>query len=82
MTYYKSIKWYDELEDGDLKTSALIERAFLIEQHENRDGEGAEFCDWLERCFGDYHKLDCELMMKLEDYWWNVHDKEASPSET
>ncbi|PWA47063.1 hypothetical protein CTI12_AA401790 [Artemisia annua] len=59
-----------------------MERALLITQHENQVGEGANFCTWLERCFGNYDKLNCELMMRLEDYWWNIRDEEASPNET
>ncbi|PWA76661.1 zf-BED domain-containing protein [Artemisia annua] len=75
-------EWYEELEDGELKIKALMEKALLMTQHKNQDGEGAEFCHWLERRFGNYHKLDCELMMRLENYWWSVRDKEASPNET
>ncbi|GKD69021.1 hypothetical protein Tco_1323111 [Tanacetum coccineum] len=29
--------------------------------------------------FGNFHKLDYELLVKLQDYWWKVNDHECSP---
>ncbi|GJS53770.1 putative reverse transcriptase domain-containing protein [Tanacetum coccineum] len=29
--------------------------------------------------FGNFHELDYELLVKLQDYWWKVNDHERSP---
>ncbi|GJZ26226.1 hypothetical protein Tco_0570479 [Tanacetum coccineum] len=29
--------------------------------------------------FGNFHELDYELLVKLQDYWWKVNDHECSP---
>ncbi|GJT42180.1 hypothetical protein Tco_0942045 [Tanacetum coccineum] len=64
MTYFQNYKWYEALEDSDLKDDAL-KKAILDGSwgHENR--EGNNFCSWLKECFGNYHELDYELMRKL-----------------
>ena len=54
-----------------MKIHALMEKALLEAPHEDESSEGAEFFLWLERCFGNYQELDCELMMRLDDSWWN-----------
>ncbi|GJT82615.1 hypothetical protein Tco_1056957 [Tanacetum coccineum] len=78
MTYFQNYEWYDALEDGDLKDEALKEKAILegLWGHENR--EGMNFCSWLIECFGNYHKLDYELMRKLEEHWWGKKEAEES----
>ncbi|GJW58850.1 hypothetical protein Tco_0105581 [Tanacetum coccineum] len=70
--------WKERLEDGDLKDEALNEKSILEGSwgHENR--EGNNFCSWLKESFGNYHKLDYELMMKLEEYWWGKKEEEES----
>ncbi|GKD41604.1 hypothetical protein Tco_1261811 [Tanacetum coccineum] len=37
------------------------------------------FCEWLKRCFENFHELDYELLVKLEEYWWKMNDHECSP---
>ncbi|GJX84776.1 hypothetical protein Tco_0335550 [Tanacetum coccineum] len=37
------------------------------------------FYAWLKRSFENFHKLDYELLVKLQDYWWKVNDHECSP---
>ncbi|GJS68380.1 hypothetical protein Tco_0682945 [Tanacetum coccineum] len=37
------------------------------------------FCAWLKRCFGNFHELDYELLVKLEEFWWKINDHECSP---
>ncbi|GJR35205.1 hypothetical protein Tco_1210889 [Tanacetum coccineum] len=35
--------------------------------------------EWFElKSFGNFHELDYELLVKLQDYWWNVNDHECS----
>ncbi|GJY09842.1 hypothetical protein Tco_0378027 [Tanacetum coccineum] len=31
------------------------------------------------RAFRNFHELDYELLVKLQDYWWKVNDQECSP---
>lgn len=81
-TYCESLNWYEELEDGDLKTHALMARAFLINQFEEQDSEETKFRHWLTQCFRNFNKLNHELMTHLEDYWWNQHDMETSFEDT
>nr|GEU48966.1 hypothetical protein [Tanacetum cinerariifolium] len=37
------------------------------------------FCAWLKRRFGNFHELDYELLVKLEECWWKIKDHECSP---
>ncbi|GJZ31477.1 hypothetical protein Tco_0576524 [Tanacetum coccineum] len=37
------------------------------------------FCEWLKRCFRNFHELDYELLVKLKEYWWKMNDHECSP---
>ncbi|GJW01812.1 hypothetical protein Tco_1557063 [Tanacetum coccineum] len=37
------------------------------------------FYAWLKECFGNFHELDYELMVKLDKYWWATNDNEISP---
>ncbi|GJY24045.1 hypothetical protein Tco_0397703 [Tanacetum coccineum] len=47
----------------------------------NEDGfcNGGELPRMVRRFFGNFHELDYELLIKLQDYWWNVNDHEGSP---
>nr|GEX01430.1 hypothetical protein [Tanacetum cinerariifolium] len=36
------------------------------------------FFSWLKEHFGNYHELDHELMMKLEEYWWGMKEEDES----
>ncbi|GJY57875.1 hypothetical protein Tco_0457767 [Tanacetum coccineum] len=36
-------------------------------------------CAWLKRSFGNFHELDYELLVKLEECWWKINDHECSP---
>ncbi|GJY01145.1 hypothetical protein Tco_0359297 [Tanacetum coccineum] len=71
-------KTYERLEDGNFKEEALKEKAILegLWGHENKKGKN--FCSWLKESFGNYHELDYELMLKLEEYWWGKKEKEES----
>ncbi|GJV94541.1 hypothetical protein Tco_1546118 [Tanacetum coccineum] len=70
MVYFQDYEWSKGLEDGDSKEETLKEKSILegSRGHENRKGKN--FCSWLKESFGNYHKLDYELMLKLEVYWW------------
>ncbi|GJV66861.1 hypothetical protein Tco_1482370 [Tanacetum coccineum] len=64
------------LEDSNLKEETLKEKAILEGSwgHENRKGKN--FCSWLKESFGNYHELDYELILKLEEYWWGKKEEE------
>ncbi|GJR15346.1 VIER F-box protein 2 [Tanacetum coccineum] len=63
MTYFQNYKWYEGLEDGDLKEEALKEKAILEGSwgHENR--EGKNLCSWWKESFEDEESR--------EDAWSN-----------
>ncbi|GKE26090.1 hypothetical protein Tco_1441474, partial [Tanacetum coccineum] len=78
MIYFQNYEWYEALEDGDLKEEALKEKSTLkgSRGHENRKEKN--FYSWLKECFGNYHDLYYELMLKLEEYWWGKKEEEES----
>ncbi|GKA40773.1 hypothetical protein Tco_0733366 [Tanacetum coccineum] len=78
MTYFQNYEWYEGLEVGDLKDEALKEKAILEGSlgHENR--EGKNFFSWLKKSFGNYHKIDYELAIKLEEYCWGKKEEKES----
>ncbi|GJT43360.1 hypothetical protein Tco_0952075 [Tanacetum coccineum] len=39
-------------------------------------------CDWLKKCFGNYHSLNYELIRKLEEYWWGKKEEEESSDDS
>ncbi|GKB89341.1 alpha/beta hydrolases superfamily protein [Tanacetum coccineum] len=71
-------KWYDNLFDGVLKEEALMHKAI----HEGSLGNATQgvrnFCSWLKGCFENFHELDNELLVKLEEFWWSANTHEYS----
>ena len=65
-----------------MNTSALWERANLINLIDEQDRKDTEFRNWLKQYFGSHRNIKSELIMHLEDYWWNKHDKKASFGDT
>ncbi|GJY09794.1 hypothetical protein Tco_0377979 [Tanacetum coccineum] len=62
----------DECKSKKLK-KAILEGSW---GYENRKGKN--FCSWLKESFGNYHELDYELMLKLEEYWRGKKDEKES----
>ncbi|GJU20437.1 hypothetical protein Tco_1153779 [Tanacetum coccineum] len=79
MTYFQDYKWYDDLEDEKLKGEALKQKSMYERSQGNATQRVMNFCTWLKRCFGNFHELDYELLVKLEEYWWKMNDHECSP---
>ncbi|GJZ94462.1 hypothetical protein Tco_0666665 [Tanacetum coccineum] len=79
MTYLQDYEWYNELTDGNLKKEALKRKAIYEKSWGNASQSVIKFCAWLKRSFGNFHELDYELLVKLQDYWWKVKDQECSP---
>ncbi|GJV67639.1 hypothetical protein Tco_1483148 [Tanacetum coccineum] len=38
-----------------------------------------KFCAWLKSSFEDFHELDYDVLVKLEQCWWKVNTHECSP---
>ncbi|GJR47200.1 hypothetical protein Tco_1315303 [Tanacetum coccineum] len=79
MNYFQDHEWYDDLIDGSLKKEALKQTAIYEKSWGDATQSAINFCAWLKTCFGNFHELDYELLIKLQDYWWKVKDHEYSP---
>ncbi|GKB89226.1 hypothetical protein Tco_0961498 [Tanacetum coccineum] len=79
MTYFQDYKWYDELTDGMLKEEALMYKV----GHEESWGDATlrvmKFCAWLKSSFENFHELDYDVLVKLEECWWKVNAHENAP---
>nr|GEX69699.1 hypothetical protein [Tanacetum cinerariifolium] len=64
---------------GNLKEEALKKKAIYERSWDDASQSIANFCGWLKRSFRNFHELDYELLVKLQDYWWKVNDHECSP---
>ncbi|GJZ32490.1 hypothetical protein Tco_0577926, partial [Tanacetum coccineum] len=63
-------KWYDELTDGKLKEEVLMHKAIFEESWGDAIPGVIKFCAWLKSCFENFHELDHDVLVKLEEYWW------------
>ncbi|GKC84682.1 hypothetical protein Tco_1140399 [Tanacetum coccineum] len=74
MTYFQDHKWYDCLIDGCLKEETLM----LKEQTEGSRGDATpvvtKFCTWLRDSFENFHELDYDMLVKLEECWWKNYE--------
>ncbi|GJT04196.1 hypothetical protein Tco_0838658 [Tanacetum coccineum] len=77
-TYFQDYEWYSELGDGSLKEEALKQKAIYEKSWGDTSQSVINFCAWLKRSFRNFHELDYELLVKLQDYWWKVNDHECS----
>ncbi|GKD69464.1 hypothetical protein Tco_1323554 [Tanacetum coccineum] len=79
MTYFQDYEWYNELTDSSLKEEALKQKAIYEKSWGDASQSVINFCAWLKTCYMNFHELDYELLVKLQDYWWKVNDHECSP---
>ncbi|GJQ95409.1 hypothetical protein Tco_0006548 [Tanacetum coccineum] len=79
MTYFQDYEWYNELAGGNLKKEAFKQKAIYERSCGDASQSVMNFCAWLKRSFRNFHELDYELLVKLQDYWWKVNDHECSP---
>ncbi|GKC26494.1 hypothetical protein Tco_1033788 [Tanacetum coccineum] len=79
MTYFQDYEWYNELANGNLKEEALKQKAIYEKSWGDASQSVMNFCAWLKRSFRNFHELDYELLVKLQDYWWKVNDHKCSP---
>ncbi|GJW65364.1 hypothetical protein Tco_0117248 [Tanacetum coccineum] len=79
MTYFQDHKWYDELVDGVPKEEALIHKATFEESWGDATPGVMKFCAWLKNSLENFHKLDYDVLVKLEECWWKVNTHEHAP---
>ncbi|GKD02724.1 hypothetical protein Tco_1177698 [Tanacetum coccineum] len=72
-------EWYNELADGNLKEEALKLKAIYEKSWGDASQSVMNFYAWLMSSFVNFHELDYELLVKLQDYWWKVNDHKCSP---
>ncbi|GJU94045.1 hypothetical protein Tco_1318801, partial [Tanacetum coccineum] len=70
MTYFQEHKWYDELTDGKLKEKALMHKARFEKSWGDATPGVIKFCAWLKSSFENFHELDYDVLLKLEECWW------------
>ncbi|GJW94572.1 hypothetical protein Tco_0174244 [Tanacetum coccineum] len=78
MTYFQDYEWYNNLMDSSLKEEALKQKAIYEKSWGDATQSVINFCAWLKRSFGDFHKLDYELLVKVEECWWKINNHECS----
>ncbi|GJX29813.1 reverse transcriptase domain-containing protein [Tanacetum coccineum] len=78
MTYFQDHKWYDELADGTLKDETLALKAKIEGSWGDATLGVVKFCKWLKRCFENFHELEYEVLVKLQECWWKVNAHEIA----
>ncbi|GKA06630.1 hypothetical protein Tco_0685854 [Tanacetum coccineum] len=79
MTYFQDHKWYDELADGKLKEETLLHKVKVEESWENATPCVMKLCAWLINSFGNFHELDNNVLVKLQECWWKINVPEVAP---
>ncbi|GJS88854.1 hypothetical protein Tco_0771490 [Tanacetum coccineum] len=79
MTYFQDHKWYDELADRKLKGKTLIHKAKVKESWGNATPCVMKFHAWLINSFGNFHELDYNVLVKLQECWWKINAHEVGP---
>ncbi|GJV69863.1 hypothetical protein Tco_1485372 [Tanacetum coccineum] len=79
MTYFQDHKWYDEFSDEKLKEETLMHKAKVEESWGNPTPGVMKFCAWLINSFENFHKLDYNVLVKLQECWWNINAHEVTP---
>ncbi|GJU67319.1 hypothetical protein Tco_1253578 [Tanacetum coccineum] len=67
MTYFQDHKWYDELADGKMNEEALIHKVKFEESWGDATPGVMKFCAWLKNSFENFHELDYDVLVKLEE---------------
>ncbi|GJX20457.1 hypothetical protein Tco_0223134 [Tanacetum coccineum] len=79
MTYFQDHKWYDELADGKLKEETLMHKAKVEESWGNATPSVMKLCAWLINSFENFHELDYNVLVKLQECWWKINAHEVAP---
>ncbi|GJT10730.1 hypothetical protein Tco_0857772 [Tanacetum coccineum] len=62
-----------------LKEEALKKKAIYEKSWGDATQSVINFYAWFKRSFGNFHELDYELLVKLEECWLKINDHECSP---
>ncbi|GJR63497.1 hypothetical protein Tco_1505659 [Tanacetum coccineum] len=79
MTYFQDHKWYDELADGRLKEETLMHKVKVEESWGNATLGVMKFYAWLINSFTNFHELDYNVLVKLQECWWKINAHEVVP---
>ncbi|GJX59032.1 hypothetical protein Tco_0290422 [Tanacetum coccineum] len=71
--------WYDELADGKLKDETLALKTKIEGSWGDATPGIIKFCRWLKSCFENFHELEYEVLVKLQDCWWKVNTHKIAP---
>ncbi|GJS70857.1 hypothetical protein Tco_0703698 [Tanacetum coccineum] len=71
--------WYDKLADGRLKEETLMHKEKVEESRGNATPGVIKFCTWLINSFGNFHELDYNVLVKLQECWWKINANEVAP---
>ncbi|GJV48315.1 hypothetical protein Tco_1438527 [Tanacetum coccineum] len=66
--------WYDELADGKLKDETLALKAKVKGSWGDATPEVMKFYAWLKNNFENFHELDYDVLVKLQECWWKTSD--------
>nr|GEZ74228.1 hypothetical protein [Tanacetum cinerariifolium] len=78
MTYFQGHKWYDELVDGKMKDETLALKAKVEGSCGDADPGVMRFCIWLKNSIENFHVLDYDILVKLQECWWKVNAHEIA----
>ncbi|GJS32656.1 hypothetical protein Tco_0531038, partial [Tanacetum coccineum] len=79
LTYFQDHKWYDELVDVKLKEETLMHKAKVEESWGDVTPSVMKLCAWLKSSFENFHELDYNVLVKLEECWRKVSAHEVAP---
>ncbi|GKD49016.1 hypothetical protein Tco_1277992 [Tanacetum coccineum] len=79
MIYFQDYKWYDELADGKLKDETLMHKAKIEESWGNATPGVMKLCAWLINNFRNFHELDYNVLVMLQECWWKINANEVAP---
>ncbi|GKB87322.1 hypothetical protein Tco_0959594 [Tanacetum coccineum] len=79
MTYFQDHKWYDELADGKLKEETLMHKAKVEESWGDATPGVMKFSAWLKNSFENFHELDYNVQVNLQECWRKVNAHEVAP---
>ncbi|GJQ97975.1 hypothetical protein Tco_0009114 [Tanacetum coccineum] len=68
-----------ELADGKLKEETLIHKANVEESWGDATPGVMKFYAWLIDSFGNFHELDYNVLVKLQECWWKINAHEVVP---
>ncbi|GJZ86979.1 hypothetical protein Tco_0658589 [Tanacetum coccineum] len=73
MTYFQDHRWYDELVDGKLKEETLALKAKIKGSWGDATLGVMKFYKWLKDSFENFHEIDYNVLVKLQECWWKVN---------